>query len=144
MAQFKANGTASTATYSPIIVNFSLKLVLCCFCNSAGQNNWGAEMLQSDRIWICVYTVKYVTETVHFCRITQAQTLATTAHDQRVRINMDEIWIGPCVKVSSVNSVTSIALHGRPCCDSITTRTWPSHSIFKRRRTVSLQTAAMV
>ena len=67
------------------------------------QNNWWTEMLQSDRSWMRVYIVKCVRETLQFCRINQAR---------RLRISMDKTQNVPLVTPSSVNSVTSIALHG--------------------------------
>lgn len=92
--------------------------VLCSRCivffNSVVKEDW--EMLQNDRIWICVYTVQYVTETLKFCRIN----LAKLQRWQHMMNQWESAWRKCktcCVwhwKLSSVNSVTSIALHGAP------------------------------
>lgn len=78
------------------------------------KNDWGAELLQSDRSWICVYIVKYVTETLQFCRINQAR----LQQQQHTINNPESAWMKykTCRArlFSSVNSVTSIALHGAP------------------------------
>lgn len=54
------------------------------------------------------------------------QTPTMTTHDQQVRISTDKILNVPCVTLSSVNSVTSIALHGPPTLMCLCNRSWLS------------------